>query len=113
MKKMKKTLLTYVPYDKSYLKNALQKPVPFPVVKPTGADKEREFLRFIIVARIAEEFKIKIFDLNGRLVFNKAYSSINGKINVSDLNKLDQAPYLLKIINNETGVSIIKRLIKY
>ncbi|WP_034040555.1 M14 family zinc carboxypeptidase [Wocania ichthyoenteri] len=59
------------------------------------------------------EFKIKIFDLNGRLVFNKRYSSINGTINVSNLNKLDQAPYLLKIISNETGLNIIRRLIKY
>ncbi|MFD1614151.1 T9SS type A sorting domain-containing protein, partial [Gelatiniphilus marinus] len=60
------------------------------------------------------EFKIKIFDLNGRLVFDKQYStSINGTINISNLNKLEQAPYLLKIINSENGASLMKRLIKY
>ncbi|MCL6296449.1 putative metal-binding motif-containing protein, partial [Jejuia spongiicola] len=60
-----------------------------------------------------DEFNIKIFDLNGRLVFSKQYSSINGTINVTNLNRLEQAPYLLKVINKETGRSVVKRLIKY
>ncbi|ULC60696.1 T9SS type A sorting domain-containing protein [Flaviramulus sp. BrNp1-15] len=59
------------------------------------------------------DFDIKIFDLNGRLVFDNQYSSINSSINVSGLNRLEQAPYLFKIINKENGASIIKRLIKF
>ncbi|WP_418603153.1 T9SS type A sorting domain-containing protein [Hwangdonia sp.] len=59
------------------------------------------------------EFTIKIYDLNGRLVLDKQYSSISGTINISSLNKLEQAPYLLKVINNKSGASIMKRLIKY
>ncbi|MCF8272890.1 MAG: T9SS type A sorting domain-containing protein, partial [Flavobacteriaceae bacterium] len=59
------------------------------------------------------EINIKVFDLNGRLVFNKLYHSSNNTINISGLDKLEQAPYLFEIINKETNVSIIKRLIKY
>lgn len=59
------------------------------------------------------EFEIKIFDLNGRLVFDKKYSSLIGTIKVTDLNKLEQAPYLIKITSKVTEKSILKRLIKY
>ncbi|WP_157804983.1 MopE-related protein, partial [Confluentibacter lentus] len=59
------------------------------------------------------EFNIKIFDLNGRLVFDKKYSSNGGTIHVNGLNNLQQAPYLLKMTSKETGESIVKRLIKY
>jgi hypothetical protein len=59
------------------------------------------------------DFTIRIFDLNGRLVFDKEYSSINNSINVTGLNDLEQAPYLFKITSKETGASIMKRLIKY
>ncbi len=58
------------------------------------------------------EFNIKIFDLNGRIVFNKNHSSINGKINISNLNRLMQALYLIKITDTEFGNSTIKRLMK-
>ncbi|WP_142783420.1 T9SS type A sorting domain-containing protein [Changchengzhania lutea] len=58
-------------------------------------------------------FDIKIFDLNGRLVFEKQYSSIGSAINVSDLNKLEQATYLLKITSRKTGYNLMKRLIKF
>tara|TARA_R110002049_G_scaffold302258_1_gene494990 strand:- start:67070 stop:70153 length:3084 start_codon:yes stop_codon:yes gene_type:complete len=59
------------------------------------------------------EFVIKVFDLNGRLVFNKNYVNNNGSIKVSGLNNLEQAPYLIKITSKQTGKSIIKKLIKY
>ena len=58
------------------------------------------------------EFNIKVFDLNGRLVIDRKYSSINSQINVNGLNKLDQALYLFKIINIKTGLTTYKRLIK-
>ncbi|MFD0843656.1 T9SS type A sorting domain-containing protein, partial [Flaviramulus multivorans] len=59
------------------------------------------------------DFDIRIFDLNGRLVLDKQYSSINNSIHVTGLDKLEQAPYLFKITNKETGASVIKRLIKF
>ncbi len=59
------------------------------------------------------EFNIKVFDLNGRLIIDRKYSSINSQINVNGLDKLDQAPYLFKIINIKTGLTSYKRLIKH
>ncbi|OYX24783.1 MAG: hypothetical protein B7Z06_08425, partial [Flavobacteriales bacterium 32-35-8] len=59
------------------------------------------------------EFDIKIYDLNGRLVFYEKYASKNSVITINNLIKLQQATYLIKIINKETGNSIVKKLIKY
>jgi hypothetical protein len=59
------------------------------------------------------EFSIQIFDMNGRLVIDRHYSNINNRINVSGLDKLDQAPYIIKIINTATGFSMMKQLIKF
>ena len=57
-------------------------------------------------------FSIKIFDLNGRLVFDKKYVSSNGIINVSEMNSLEQNLYLVKITSLKAGNSISKLLIK-
>ncbi|TBN00378.1 T9SS type A sorting domain-containing protein, partial [Hyunsoonleella flava] len=59
------------------------------------------------------EFSIQIFDMNGRLVIDRQYSNSNNKIKVNGLDKLDQAPYIIKIINTETGFSMMKQLIKF
>jgi hypothetical protein len=59
------------------------------------------------------EFTIQIHDLNGRLVYSKNDSAFNGKIQLVGLSKLEEAPYLLRIINKNTGASILKRLIKH
>ena len=59
------------------------------------------------------EFNITIMDLNGRLVFRKKYVSTNEAIKVTDLNHLEQAPYLVKITSTKTGNTIYKRLVKY
>ena len=58
-------------------------------------------------------FGIKIFDQNGRLVFDKEYLSNNGIINVTEMDSLEQALYIMKITNLKAGNSIFKRLIKY
>ncbi|EMQ94819.1 hypothetical protein D778_00459 [Xanthomarina gelatinilytica] len=60
-----------------------------------------------------DEFKIKIFDLNGRLVYNKFQSTVNGKLNINGLDNLEQAPYFIKITNLKDGHTIIKKLIKF
>ncbi|WP_165454404.1 T9SS type A sorting domain-containing protein, partial [Hyunsoonleella pacifica] len=59
------------------------------------------------------EFGIQIFDMNGRLVIDRQYSSSNRRISVNGLDQLDQAPYVVKIINIETGFSMMKQLIKF
>ncbi|MEN3324480.1 T9SS type A sorting domain-containing protein, partial [Mariniflexile soesokkakense] len=59
------------------------------------------------------EFGVKVFDLNGRLVHDNKYLSANGTIHVSNLDKLEQAPYLLEIISNKTGNTVRRRLVKY
>ncbi|SHJ08671.1 Por secretion system C-terminal sorting domain-containing protein, partial [Algibacter luteus] len=59
------------------------------------------------------EFNIKVFDLNGRMIIDRSYTSMNNEIQIKDLDKLDQAPYLFKIINKKSGLITYKRLIKY
>lgn len=58
-------------------------------------------------------FNVKIFDLNGRIVHNNNYNNSNGSVKVTGLDKLEQAPYILKITNSTNGETTIKRLIKY
>ncbi|WP_396602751.1 MopE-related protein [Algibacter sp. R77976] len=57
------------------------------------------------------EFYIKVFDLNGRLIIDRKYFSINSIINVSDLDQLDNEPYIFKIINIKSGENTHKILI--
>jgi hypothetical protein len=59
------------------------------------------------------EFSIKVFDLSGRLVFDKKYLSSNGLINVTEMNSLEQTLYLVKITSLKAGNSISKLLTKY
>jgi len=61
---------------------------------------------------ITGDFKISFFDLNGRLVFSKNTSSVNGRINVDGLEKLASAVYFLKIVDNASYEYTVKRLIK-
>ena len=61
---------------------------------------------------IKSDFNIKIYDLNGRLIIDRIYSSLNNQVKVTGLEKLDQAPYIFKIVNTISGVTIYKRLIK-
>ena len=59
------------------------------------------------------EFNITIYDLNGRKVFNEISTEDNGNINLSGLETLKHAIYLVKIVNINNGDSFNKRLIKY
>uniref|UniRef100_UPI0026258D01 putative metal-binding motif-containing protein n=1 Tax=uncultured Algibacter sp. TaxID=298659 RepID=UPI0026258D01 len=95
--------LTTLDLDKLNINNILVTPNPFnnniTINLPLGFDNN--------------EFSIKVFDLNGRLIIDRKYTSMNSKINVDDLDKLDQAPYLFKIVDIKTGLTSYKRLIKY
>jgi len=59
------------------------------------------------------EFNIKVFDISGRLVFDKKYLSSNGIINVTEMKSLEQTLYLMKITSLKARNSISKLLIKY
>ncbi len=61
---------------------------------------------------ITGEFKISLFDLNGRVVYSKNTSSVNGRITVNGLEKLASAVYFFKIVDNTTNEYTVKRLIK-
>ncbi|MBT8270566.1 MAG: hypothetical protein KJO25_00840, partial [Bacteroidia bacterium] len=59
------------------------------------------------------EFRIRLFDVNGRLVINEFHSSRNGKIEVQGLNKLEGAPYHFELKHLESNAIVQKKLIKY
>ncbi|MDG5492320.1 HYR domain-containing protein, partial [Psychroserpens sp. SPM9] len=59
------------------------------------------------------DFNINIYDLNGRVVYKKLKSSIDGHIILNDLDRLEEAPYFIKISNNENGIVVTKKLIKF
>ncbi|SDS14311.1 Fibronectin type III domain-containing protein [Formosa sp. Hel1_31_208] len=58
-------------------------------------------------------FNINIYDLNGRVVYKKTKSSIEGSIIINDLDRLEEAPYFIKISNTTSGIEVIKKLIKF
>lgn len=59
-----------------------------------------------------EYFKIELFDLNGRLVFKNNQPSINGIIDVRNLEKFQSALYFIKISNLTSNKTVIKSIIK-
>ena len=61
----------------------------------------------------SDTFSLKLFDLNGRVIFDLVETPINGRINLNGLEALDEAPYLLEIKNQVTGLKTLKRLIKF
>lgn len=60
-----------------------------------------------------ERFEIILYDLNGKLIFNRNRSSLNGRITIQDLNHLNTGPYFIKITHEKDGKYMIKQLIKY
>ncbi|MCK8482020.1 T9SS type A sorting domain-containing protein, partial [Psychroserpens algicola] len=59
------------------------------------------------------DFNINIYDLNGRIVYKKQKSSIDGEIILNDLDRLEEAPYFIRISNNDNGLVVTKKLIKF
>ena len=57
-------------------------------------------------------FNIILFDLNGRVIYEKTTSNSNGSINLSGLDRLVQGSYFIKILNKKSGDNIVKKLIK-
>ena len=61
----------------------------------------------------SDSFSLKLFDLNGRVIFDLIKSPINSRIDLKGFEALDEAPYLLEIKNQTTGLKTLKRLIKF
>ncbi|NNF81848.1 MAG: T9SS type A sorting domain-containing protein [Flavobacteriaceae bacterium] len=61
----------------------------------------------------SSNFEIKIFDLNGRLVIDEIHKSRNGKIDMTGLDKLEAAPYFIRITHKDSKATIQKKLVKY
>ncbi|MBT8273341.1 MAG: T9SS type A sorting domain-containing protein, partial [Bacteroidia bacterium] len=59
------------------------------------------------------DFEVKIFDLNGRIVYNHRMTSNGGRLEVNGLEQLEEAPYFIKITSKIGGNSIYKKLIKH
>ncbi|MGS2727856.1 T9SS type A sorting domain-containing protein [Psychroserpens sp. BH13MA-6] len=59
-----------------------------------------------------QDISITIFDIHGRVFFNKTYSVMDGEINIEHLNTLEKAPYFLKLSSKDMQLSIVKKLIR-
>ncbi|WP_298900060.1 PKD domain-containing protein [uncultured Psychroserpens sp.] len=58
------------------------------------------------------ELDIKIYDLNGRSVYDKNHLIMDGVISINGLDNLARAPYFIKMSNREVRLTVIKKLIK-
>ncbi|WP_290696198.1 MopE-related protein, partial [Lacinutrix sp.] len=64
--------------------------------------------------RLNNEFlTFTIFDLNGRVIYRKVTTPLNGKIRLVELEKLDQAAYFLRISNSKNSIIHTQKLIKF
>ncbi len=61
---------------------------------------------------IGSQLNINIYDLNGRLVYEKLYSAINSQISINGLDTLEKATYFLEISNEKLSFKVVKKLIK-
>ncbi|MGY0392708.1 M14 family zinc carboxypeptidase [Bizionia sp. KMM 8389] len=59
------------------------------------------------------KYDIKLFDINGRVLFEKIISETSEKIRLTELNNLQQGTYFIKVSNQKTGETLIKKLLKY
>ncbi|AJR04917.1 MopE-related protein [Siansivirga zeaxanthinifaciens] len=68
----------------------------------------------IILPKFKEysSFDIKIFDLNGRLVYIKDVNNTSSSITIDGFENLEQAPYIIKVLNKKTGDVLIRRILK-
>ncbi|MBT8270750.1 MAG: T9SS type A sorting domain-containing protein, partial [Bacteroidia bacterium] len=57
------------------------------------------------------DLKIDLFDIRGRLV-HSAFEIANNDLQIKNLNLLSAGTYLLKIMDSESGQSLVRRIIK-
>ncbi|UPS91418.1 M14 family zinc carboxypeptidase [Bizionia sp. M204] len=72
------------------------------------------YIQISLPTSIANDlFTIQLFDVNGRLVYNQIQSGKQGTLTVQGLDKLQQGPYFIKLINKNNGYSVVKKLIRF
>ncbi|WP_157448703.1 T9SS type A sorting domain-containing protein, partial [Bizionia sp. APA-3] len=72
------------------------------------------YIQISLPTSIANDlFTIQLFDVNGRLVYNQIQSGKQGTLAVQGLDKLQQGPYFIKLINKNNGYSVVKKLIRF
>ncbi len=59
-----------------------------------------------------DHYNINLFDINGRVVLNETKIAVNGTMTITNLDKLEDALYFVKITNKQSGNSITKKVIK-
>ncbi|RNC79839.1 MAG: T9SS C-terminal target domain-containing protein, partial [Winogradskyella sp.] len=60
-----------------------------------------------------DAFTITIYDLNGRKVYQQNRSAQNSSIRLDGLNRLQKAPYIIRVLNLNSNSVFNTRLIKY
>lgn len=59
-----------------------------------------------------DDYKINLFDINGREILNETKVASNGTMTISNLDNLEDALYFVKVTNERSGASITKKIIK-
>ncbi|WP_339757580.1 T9SS type A sorting domain-containing protein [uncultured Winogradskyella sp.] len=59
-----------------------------------------------------DDYKINLFDINGRVVLSETKATSNGAMTISNLDNLDDTLYFVRITNKRSGASITKKVIK-
>ena len=60
-----------------------------------------------------QNFKIELFDINGRPILRRNLKSINGEIKINHLENIQQGMYFIKIFTDRSEMRVIKSVIKF
>lgn len=61
---------------------------------------------------IGSSLRMKIYDINGRTIYDQTHDVVNGTIAIRNLDQLVRGPYFLNLTNSDSTVNITKKLIK-
>jgi hypothetical protein len=57
--------------------------------------------------------EINIVDMNGRVVYKRIKAAVDGQLTLNELDRLEEAPYFIKISNRDNGIIVTRKLIKH
>ena len=57
--------------------------------------------------------EINIVDMNGRVVYKRIKAAVDGQIILNELDRLEEAPYFIKISDRDNGIMVTRKLIKH